>query len=155
MKPVTYAALFLGLLSAALAQGETLEPSPTESVGCEPHGDHWHCEGPRVTSAATDVVTTSSAVHDHEDDHEDDHDDEHSDAAGTGSLPPSPTASYGCEPHGDHWHCEGAVTATTATGPEETADAATTTTATGAAPTLYQGAGLGVAGLVAGIVMAM
>ena len=21
-------------------------PSPTESIGCERHGDHWHCDGP-------------------------------------------------------------------------------------------------------------
>ena len=61
--------------------------SPTESIGCEPHGDHWHCEGPAVTGAANATAT---------DDHQD-HDD-HTDAEGTGSLPPSPTASVGCEP---------------------------------------------------------
>jgi hypothetical protein len=54
-------------------------PSPTESVGCEPHGDHWyvhvyptpnssktltvdlgHCEGPAVTSSdlSTIIVPT-------------------------------------------------------------------------------------------------
>ena len=82
-------------------------PSPTDSVGCEPHGDHWsvpllysiprisdisdiegnlqnqtvhrHCEGP-----ATTLVTSESA-----------------------DPGPSPTESVGCEPHGDHWHCEG------------------------------------------------
>ena len=27
-------------------------PSPSESVGCEPHGDHWHCDGPAETGAA-------------------------------------------------------------------------------------------------------
>lgn len=27
-------------------------PSPTESVGCEPHGDHWHCDGPAETGSA-------------------------------------------------------------------------------------------------------
>lgn len=31
--------VLLGFGSVALAQ--TLEPSPTESIGCEPHGDHW------------------------------------------------------------------------------------------------------------------
>ncbi len=33
----SYIAL-LGLGSVALAQ----DPSPTESIGCEPHGDHWY-----------------------------------------------------------------------------------------------------------------
>lgn len=73
---------------------ETLAPSPTESVGCEPHGDHWHCEGARtdVTAATTDA--------------------DHSHSAGaTESLAPSPTESVGCEPHGDHWHCDGPATA--------------------------------------------
>lgn len=23
-----------------------LAPSPTESIGCHSHGDHWHCSGP-------------------------------------------------------------------------------------------------------------
>lgn len=75
-----------------------MAPSPTESIGCEPHGDHWHCEGPRTTPAVV-VVTTSAAVavttsaHAHED---------HTDSPGTGSMAPSPTASVGCEPHGDH-----------------------------------------------------
>ncbi|KAL2008232.1 hypothetical protein VTN00DRAFT_8214 [Thermoascus crustaceus] len=26
-------------------------PSPTESAGCEPHGDHWHCDGPKETGS--------------------------------------------------------------------------------------------------------
>lgn len=37
-------ALF-ALASAALAQESTSQdpgPSPTASVGCEPHGDHWY-----------------------------------------------------------------------------------------------------------------
>jgi hypothetical protein len=29
----------LALATAAMAQ--SIAPSPTESVGCEPHGDHW------------------------------------------------------------------------------------------------------------------
>jgi hypothetical protein len=37
----------LALSACAVAQGtestsESLAPSPTESVGCEPHGDHWY-----------------------------------------------------------------------------------------------------------------
>ena len=68
------------------------KPSPTESVGCEPHGDHWHCDGPRVTSSAAPNPTGSS----------------------TKSLKPSPTESVGCEPHGDHWHCDGPQTSGTA-----------------------------------------
>ncbi|KAF5664485.1 hypothetical protein FHETE_7076 [Fusarium heterosporum] len=79
---------------------ESLAPSPTASIGCEPHGDHWHCEGARSSEAKA----TSEAEHDHD---EDDHD---HDATGSESLAPSPTESVGCEPHGDHWHCEGART---------------------------------------------
>lgn len=41
MKAIAYAAVLLGLVSTALGQTETLAPSPTESYGCEPHGDHW------------------------------------------------------------------------------------------------------------------
>ncbi|GFF31289.1 hypothetical protein IFM46972_03189 [Aspergillus udagawae] len=74
-------------------------PSPTESVGCQPHGDHWHCDGPASTAAMT---TAPSGDHDHDHDH--DHDDD--DGAATPTVP-SPTESVGCEPHGDHWHCDG------------------------------------------------
>ncbi|KAG7293591.1 hypothetical protein NEMBOFW57_003644 [Staphylotrichum longicolle] len=192
MKPVAYGAALLGLVSAVLGQAVTLAPSPTESVGCEPHGDHWHCEGPRVTSApvaaatsssAAAAVTTSSATHDHDHDHGDDDDDDHvhTDAAGTGSLKPSPTESYGCEPHGDHWHCEGPVTAS-ATGTASVSAAASGSTTvvsilvtTTSAPTLpaanasttrtalpstagaprYEVAGLGFAGLAAVAAMAL
>lgn len=93
------------LLACAAAQ--TLAPSPTESVGCELHEDHWHCDGPVSTtqvaaisstlsgadSALTTSVTTTTEGHDEHDDH----------ASGRGSLSPSPTESVGCEPHGDHW----------------------------------------------------
>ncbi|KAK4234984.1 hypothetical protein C8A03DRAFT_37199 [Achaetomium macrosporum] len=164
MKAVACAAVLFGLVSTALAQ--TIAPSPTESVGCEPHGDHWHCEAPRetslpagtitTTSAAPTirVTTTSSAAHDG-----DDHDHgEHTDASGTGSLAPSPTESYGCEPHGDHWHCEGPVTAfvsvsttllkTTTTAANQTAGAASTSAST-AGGARHAATGLAVAGLAA------
>ncbi|EEP76969.1 predicted protein [Uncinocarpus reesii 1704] len=36
-------------------------PSPTESIGCEPHGDHWHCEGPHETGTTPATEPTSSA----------------------------------------------------------------------------------------------
>lgn len=78
----TIAALAFIPLSLAQDAG----PSPSESIGCEPHGDHWHCEGPRETASA--VEEESSSV----------------------DPGPSPTASIGCEPHGDHWHCEGPAT---------------------------------------------
>ncbi|KAF1817161.1 hypothetical protein P152DRAFT_363778, partial [Eremomyces bilateralis CBS 781.70] len=113
-------------------------PSPTESFGCAPHGDHWHCEGPAapptsaasvvspgpsptesvgcvphddhcvtVSSAESAIVfTSSSAVGAMPSSHGEDH------ASGTGAPHPSPTASYGCEPHGDHWHCDGARSTT-------------------------------------------
>ena len=61
-------------------------PSPTESVGCEPHGDHWHCDGPAETSTEAEASTTSATA---------------------SPTMPSPTESVGCEPHGDHWHCDG------------------------------------------------
>ncbi|KAL4726611.1 hypothetical protein ACLX1H_005499 [Fusarium chlamydosporum] len=79
---------------------ESLAPSPTESVGCEPHGDHWHCEAAKST-LATEAKVTTEAEHDHDHDH---------DHTGTESMAPSPTESTGCEPHGDHWHCEAAKT---------------------------------------------
>ncbi|KAM0269057.1 hypothetical protein ACHAQH_009835 [Verticillium albo-atrum] len=112
----------MGLASVSVAQ--SLPPAPTESVGCEPHGDHWHCEGPAPTDAAAEsavatsaapvtTTTTAAAVEeDHDHDHEHDHDHDHESHASESlhpSLPPSPTASTGCEPHGDHWHCEAAV----------------------------------------------
>ncbi|KAG4420111.1 hypothetical protein IFR04_006770 [Cadophora malorum] len=116
MKTTTTFALVAAFASAALAQDPG--PSPTASVGCEPHGDHWHCDGPVSASATlpsttipavvTVIATTSSAVEDH--DHEDE---EHDHSAGTGSLAPSPTESVGCVPHGDHWDCDAPASAVT------------------------------------------
>lgn len=144
---------------AALAMGQdstsaSLAPSPTESVECAPHGDHWHCEGPRetLTESAEGVEETG--------DHDGD-DDGHDDEAGTGSLASSPTGSVGCELHGDHWDCDGpAETATESTESAETgADAAEEAEETGPAAvdagvTALPDAGLLIAGLVAGLVAA-
>ena len=117
-----------------------------------------HCDGPRVTSAST----TSSATHD-----EDDHDhDEHTDTSGTGSLKPSPTESYGCEPHGDHWHCEGPVTASvsgsglstllTTSAPNATSSVPTASPSPStAAAARYEVAGVGFAGLAVAAAMAL
>ncbi|KAK3987642.1 hypothetical protein QBC44DRAFT_330992 [Cladorrhinum sp. PSN332] len=172
MKAVTYAALLMGVLTTAL--GQTLGPSPTESVGCVPHGDHWDCEGPRettgVTSATGPALTTAPTTtahhddddHDHGHDHTDDEDDHHS---GTGSIKPSPTESYGCEAHGDHWHCEGHVTAsptgsapstliTTSSTTSLAADAASTSTSVSTAGAPHA-TGLCVAGLMAVVAMAL
>lgn len=174
MKLSTVAPFLLCSVHTALAQ--SLAPSPTASVGCEPHGDHWyvdvstashaltdivtdnfrHCEGPKVTSLATvvtaasvsSVAATTSAVHDHdEEDHE--HDGESTSSV---SLKPSPTESYGCEAHGDHWHCAGHVSATTTTSPgsQEQASSvnATASTTPPTAGAVRQGAsGLAAAGL--------
>ncbi|EAQ91381.1 predicted protein [Chaetomium globosum CBS 148.51] len=115
----TSAVAFLLGLYALPALAQELAPSPTESIGCEPHGDHWHCEGPRppattsepTTTIPPPVITTTSAATDD--------DDEHTDEAGTASLAPSPTESIGCEPHGDHWHCEGPRPPATETGSGE------------------------------------
>ncbi|KAI9041890.1 uncharacterized protein KD926_006436 [Aspergillus affinis] len=84
----------VALASSALAQTTSQDPgpSPTASVGCEPHGDHWHCEGPATDAAAT-VTSVSSESE-----------------AETPAVP-SPTESVGCEPHGDHWHCDGPASA--------------------------------------------
>ena len=95
----------LALFASGVIAQETPGPSPTESVGCEPHGDHWHCDGPAPTvgpstgsmGIQTSLPVTSTASHDH------DHDDDDHHTTGTGSLKPSPTESVGCEPHGDHW----------------------------------------------------
>lgn len=91
----------LSLSTVAFAQ--SLAPSPTESVGCEAHEDHWHCDGPVSTTqtgtiTATSLITTTTAATSTSSE-EEDHDHESS----TGSLAPSPTESVGCEPHGDHW----------------------------------------------------
>ncbi|KAJ5159110.1 uncharacterized protein N7500_008761 [Penicillium coprophilum] len=67
-------------------------PSPTASVGCEPHGDHWHCDGPASTAVSVTSTTSEVVV-----------------STSTQVTPtmPSPTESVGCEPHNDHWHCDG------------------------------------------------
>lgn len=38
----------VGLLAATVAVAQTLAPSPTESVGCVPHDDHWLVERGRM-----------------------------------------------------------------------------------------------------------
>ncbi|KAF3935821.1 hypothetical protein ABW19_dt0206500 [Dactylella cylindrospora] len=126
------------LLPLGLAQTEdhhtdesgtgSLAPSPTESIGCEVHGDHWHCDGPRtagdsvITSAPSASATGNSvsvsltiSTEDHTDHHHTDEEEHetHTDEEGTGTLGPSPTESIGCEAHGDHWHCDGPVEAST------------------------------------------
>ncbi|KAF4122056.1 hypothetical protein GMORB2_7649 [Geosmithia morbida] len=125
MKLITL--LGLGLLPFAAAQSSTsLGPAPTESYGCEPHGDHYHCEGAvseTATSSATPVSSSVSATATSEHDHDHDHDDGET----SGTLAPSPTESTGCEPHGDHWHCDAAVSETA------TSDSTLTETSTGAA----------------------
>ncbi|KAL2222650.1 hypothetical protein M432DRAFT_12791 [Thermoascus aurantiacus ATCC 26904] len=98
MRTAIFAVLALASCPAVLAQ-EDPGPSPTESVGCEPHGDHWHCAGPAptITPDVTTVVTP---------------------------LVPSPTESVGCEPHGDHWHCDGPRVTSTDDGHSHTASPA-------------------------------
>lgn len=71
-------------VSTTSADASPTLPSPTESVGCEPHGDHWHCDGPAETAGASSSATVSASP-----------------------TMPIPTESSGCEPHGDHWHCDG------------------------------------------------
>ncbi|KAK4113177.1 hypothetical protein N656DRAFT_828859 [Canariomyces notabilis] len=145
--------------SAEPVESPTIAPSPTESVGCVPHGDHWHCEGPRptdepaVTTSTVPVITTpTTTTTSHEEDHGD-----------SASLAPSPTESVGCEPHGDHWHCDGpAVTMATVTtttsgaaagtgSPSSTRSAPSSVVTAGAALHQLHGA-VGVVGLAALVV---
>ncbi len=111
----------------------------------------------------TSASTTSSATHD-----EDDHDhEEHTDTSGTASLKPSPTESYGCEPHGDHWHCEGPITASvsgsglstllTTTAPTGTSSSVSTASpsVSTAVAARYEVAGMGFAGLAVAAAMAL
>lgn len=118
-------ATVLGLAAIAVAQEVSLPVEPTTCI-----------DGGSDCATVSMTMTTSSdgagATHDHSDHEDDDHETmdhetmEHTDEAGTGSLSPSPTESVGCEPHGDHWHCEGPAetgTATEDTEAEETTDA--------------------------------
>ncbi|KAL9003958.1 MAG: hypothetical protein Q9188_003207 [Gyalolechia gomerana] len=99
--------------SAAAAAAENVEtatppfPPPTESVGCEAHGEHYDCSGPTNTAAtATSTATAAAEGEDGQD---------HNHEGATPSFPP-PTPSVGCVTHGDHYDCAGpANTAATAT----------------------------------------
>lgn len=126
---------------------ESLPPSPTASLGCEPHGDHWHCDGPAATGSSSSLITVTSAsatatVT------------SHTDEAGTESLAPSPTESVGCEPHGDHWHCDGpaGTSSSAATGTSTAAAEETSSVATGAAAGDF---GLNRAALSGGVLVAI
>ncbi|KAI1206122.1 uncharacterized protein F4807DRAFT_238144 [Annulohypoxylon truncatum] len=114
--------LFAALLTAPWAVAQTLPPSPTASVGCHAHEDHWHCDGPASStvsvtastqSLGSSSTTTSPISSSTSEEHEE----------GTGSLAPSPTESVGCEPHGDHWHCDGAVVTSSTSAVQSTATA--------------------------------
>ena len=103
----------------AAAEAENAGPSPTVSVGCEPHGNHYDCDGPRVTDAAGATTPVSEDEHEREEGES-----EHNPEDSAGAAGPSPTESIGCEPHGDHYHCEAprptsaAIAATYAVGEE-------------------------------------
>lgn len=115
------------------------------------------CQGPKMTAPAVltttvsgvVITTTTSATHSHtHSHHNDDDDDDHktTDKPGTGSLKPSPTESFGCTAHGDHWHCEGRVGASaTGTGTSRsssTAGAASPTSGVGRAQAVGFGFGI-------------
>lgn len=40
----------------------SLKPSPTESVGCTVHGDHWHCDGKKADGTGTQTTATTAAA---------------------------------------------------------------------------------------------
>lgn len=47
MKVIALAAVALSFFSVTvIGQSEDPGPSPTESIGCEPHGDHWYACSP-------------------------------------------------------------------------------------------------------------
>ncbi|KAH8667671.1 hypothetical protein BGZ60DRAFT_528959 [Tricladium varicosporioides] len=112
---IFFIAVFLNIFTPAVGQSETPGPSPTNSYGCEPHGDHWHCSGAITPKASitilstptSQVATTATTASPHSHHDEDDHGN-----SSTGTLAPSPTNSMGCEPHGDHWHCSAPRTST-------------------------------------------
>ncbi|ETS74019.1 hypothetical protein PFICI_13885 [Pestalotiopsis fici W106-1] len=141
----------LSLSTVVFAQ--SLAPSPTESVGCEAHEDHWHCDGPVSTTQAESSITTTFATTTTatSTSSEEDHDHE----SGTGSLAPSPTESVGCEPHGDHWHCDGPASTTAASNATSSSTASTTSSTTATTTPATAGASrvaLGGAFLFAGLV---
>lgn len=112
-----------------------------------------HCDGPRETST---TLWTETAPHTSSapvavttaDDHDHDHDDDHTDEPGTASLAPSPTESVGCEPHGDHWHCDGPASASStpaaATLTSTTASAVGTITAASSSSSVFTAAAAGI-----------
>ncbi|ERF76813.1 hypothetical protein EPUS_07993 [Endocarpon pusillum Z07020] len=124
-------AVYLSSAALVVAQSQTEDPgpSPAASIGCVPHNDHWDCEGPRVTSSM--ITTTSAIPAASESTH-----DENAPVTGSNLDPgPSPTASIGCVPHGDHWDCEGPapVSAASSSGSDSGILATATSTATTAA----------------------
>ena len=130
---------------------------------------HRHCDGPRETSTTVVVQPTSSAPAAVTTSDAHDHDDDHTDEPGTATLAPSPTESVGCEPHGDHWHCDGPATAvstsvpatlttavTTAAAGTESVPAASSSIVTAAAAAVTRGVeAFGLAGLVAVVAVAL
>lgn len=66
---------------------------------------------PRITAAPGLVARQSQDADEHEG--HDHNDDDHA-AEFTGSIPPPPAESTGCELHDDHYHCEGPATGTLA-----------------------------------------
>ena len=85
-------------------------------------------------------VTPTESEEDHDHEHEDE--DEES---GAYPATPSPTESAGCEPHGDHWHCDRPATAP---GAAVAANNATSPSANGTTPVApFEGAGSSLHGL--------
>jgi len=128
---------------AAVTPSEALSPSPTESYGCVPHDNHWDCEGPISASSGSSVTSvdnsaTSGGISASSGGSS-------ASSGGSAVLAPSPTASYGCEPHDGHWHCDGARSTTG--GSTRTTGTVSVAQFTGAAERLGSGAfaGLGLA----------
>jgi hypothetical protein len=118
---------------ATATSSASLPPPPAESTGCVLHIDHYHCEGPATAAGSGGSATTpappaestgcvlhndhydcegAASGHEHMEEaqsHSDHAEHDHSAeiAAASGSIPPPPAESTGCEQHGDHYHCVG------------------------------------------------
>jgi len=43
------------------SSGGSVKPSPTESAGCENHGNHWHCDGKKAEETAAKTGSAGAA----------------------------------------------------------------------------------------------
>lgn len=113
MQLKSLACLLLGQSALVAAQSAT-STSTQATATCEPHEDHWHCPSgvPQPTlnpdGSPNPKADHGDDDHDHGHDHSHDQDHDH-DHDHDAASPTATTASNGCTPHGDHWHCPSGV----------------------------------------------